>query len=191
MVVIPDLIRDPADHRPRSAPRLETERLILRDFTRDDLDAHAATLGDAEVMRHLSGEPLSREDALRRLFMAVGQWPVDGIGMWAVERKADGKMVGHVGFFDMARDMQPNLEGLPEMGWIFDTSVHGQGIAREACEAALNWLEETRGATEVPAIISEDNVASMKLAEKLGFAREPDGVYKGEAIAIFRRPARR
>ena len=175
----------------RSAPRLETERLILRDFTRDDLDAHAATLGNVEVMRHLTGEPLSREDALRRLFMAVGQWPVDGIGMWAVERKADGQLVGHVGFFDMARDMQPNIDGLPEMGWIFDTSVHGQGIAREACEAALAWLEADRGATEVPAIISEGNIASMKLAEKLGFVREADGVYKGEAIAIFRRPAQR
>ena len=171
----------------RSAPRLETERLVLRDFTRDDLDAHAATLGDIEVMRHITGEPLSREDVMRRIFMSVGQWPVDGVGMWAVERKADGRLVGQVGFFDMARDMQPNIEGLPEMGWIFDTSVHGQGIAREACVAALAWLDATHGPVEVPAIISEGNAASMRLAEKLGFVREPDGVYKDEAIAVFRR----
>ncbi|MGI8931794.1 MAG: GNAT family N-acetyltransferase [Sphingomicrobium sp.] len=174
----------------RSAPRLETERLILREFTRADLDAHAATLGDIEVMRHISGEPLTREDSMRRIFMSVGQWPVDGIGMWAVERKSDGKLVGQVGFFDMARDMQPKIEGLPEMGWIFDTSVHGQGIAREACETALEWFDANRGPTEIPAIISEGNVPSMKLAERLGFVRQPDGVYKGESIAIFRRPAR-
>jgi RimJ/RimL family protein N-acetyltransferase len=174
----------------RSAPRLETERLILRDFTRDDLDAHATTLGNIEVMRHISGEALSREDALRRIYMAVGQWPVIGMGMWAVERKSDRKLVGHVGFFDMARDMQPNIEGLPEMGWIFDASVHGQGIAREACEAALTWLDSTLGPVEVPAIISIGNDASMKLAERLGFVREADGVYKKEAIAIFRRPAK-
>ena len=174
----------------RSAPRLETERLILRDFTRDDLDAHAATLGDAEVMRHITGDPLTREDAMRRIFMSVGQWPVDGKGMWAVERKSDGRLVGQVGFFDMARDMDPNIGGLPEMGWIFDTCVHGQGIAREACDAALAWLDATFGPVEVPAIISLTNVASMKLAERLGFVREPDGVYKGEPIGIFRRPAR-
>ena len=174
----------------RSAPRLETERLVLRDFTRDDLDAHAATLGDIEVMRHISGEPISREDSMRRIFMSVGQWPVDGIGMWAVERKEDGRLVGHVGFFDMARDMTPNIEGLPEMGWIFDTCVHGQGIAREACDAALAWLDANRSPSEVPAIISEGNAASIKLAERLGFVREPDGVYKGEPIAVFRRPAR-
>ena len=83
----------------RSAPRLETERLILRDFTRDDLDALAKTLSDPEVVRHLTGEPISREDSFRRLFMAVGQWPVLGMGMWAVERKSDRRLVGHVGFF--------------------------------------------------------------------------------------------
>ncbi|MBA3667040.1 MAG: GNAT family N-acetyltransferase [Sphingomonas sp.] len=173
----------------RSAPRLETERLVLRDFTRDDLDAHAATLGDIEVMRNIGGEALTREDAMRRIFMAVGQWPVLGYGMWAVERKSDERMVGHVGFFDMARDIQPSLTGLPEMGWIFDTCVHGQGIAREACDAALTWLDRVVGPIEVPAIISLGNEASMKLAERLGFVREPDGIYKNEPIAIFRRPA--
>ena len=173
----------------RSAPRLETERLILRDFVRDDLDALAATLGDPEVVRHLTGEPISREDSLRRLFMAVGQWPVTGMGMWAVERKRDGRLVGHVGFFDMQRDMQPSIAELPEMGWIFDTSVHGQGIAFEACVAALAWLDTTCGPVEVPAIISLENIASLKLAEKLGFVRGPDAIYKGEPIALVRRPA--
>ena len=174
----------------RSAPRLETERLILREFRRDDLDAFAATLGDPAVMYHIAGDGLSREDSFRRLFMAVGQWPILGMGMWAVERKSDGKLVGHLGFFDMERDMVPSLVGLPEMGWIFDTSVHGQGIAHEACVAALEWLEATYGPSEVPAIISEDNAPSMKLAEKLGFVREADGLYKDEPIAVFRRPAR-
>lgn len=173
----------------RSAPRLETERLILRDFTRDDLDALAKTLSDPEVVRHLTGEPISREDSFRRLFMAVGQWPVLGMGMWAVERKSDRRLVGHVGFFDMERDMTPSLKGLPEMGWIFDTSVHGQGIAQEACEAALDWLDATYGPSDVPAIISCENIPSLKLADKLGFVREANGTYKGEPIAIVRRPA--
>ena len=172
----------------RSAPRLETERLILREFTRDDLDALAATLGDIEIVRHLTGEPINREDSLRRLFMAAGQWPLTGVGMWAVELKADGRMIGHVGFFDMERDITPSLRGLPEMGWIFDSSVHGLGVAQEACEAALAWLETTNGPSEVPAIISAENIASLKLAAKLGFVREADGNYKGEPIAVVRRP---
>lgn len=175
---------------PSSAPTIETERLILRSFRREDLDDFAATMAEPEVVRHLAIEPLSREDSLRRIFLAAGQWPIIGMGMWAVELKADGRMVGHLGFFDMERDMEPSFLGLPEMGWIFDPSVHGQGIALEACKAALEWAEGELGPIEFPAIISTDNVPSMRLAEKLGFVREPDGTYKGEAIAIFRRPAR-
>ena len=97
-------------------------------------------------------------------------------------------MVGQVGFFDMERDITPSLLGLPEMGWIFDTSVHGQGIAHEACVAALAWLDTAHGPVEVPAIISIDNIASLKLAKKLGFVREADAIYKGEPIALVRRP---
>ena len=174
---------------PSSAPTIETERLFLRSFRREDLDDFAATMADPEIVRHLAIEPLSREDALRRIFLAAGQWPIIGMGMWAVELKANGRMVGHLGFFDMERDMAPSLVGQPEMGWIFDRSVHGQGIALEACRAALDWAERAFGPVDIPAIISTDNQPSMKLAGKLGFVREPDGVYKGEPIAIFRRPA--
>jgi len=178
------------DTTARSAPTLETERLRLRSFRRDDLDALAATLGHPDVFRHLTAEPITREDALRRLFLTVGQWPLTGMGMWAVEQKRDGRLIGHCGFFDMERDMTPSLIGQPEMGWIFDPSVHGQGIAREACEAALRWADSTLGPVTIPAIISIDNANSMKLATRLGFVREADGVYKDEPIAIFRRPAK-
>jgi RimJ/RimL family protein N-acetyltransferase len=173
----------------RSAPRLETERLILREFRRQDLDDFAATMAEPEVVRHLAIEPLSREDSLRRIFLAAGQWPIIGMGMWAVELKESGRVVGHVGFFDMERDMVPSLIGLPEMGWIFDPSVHGRGIAREACEAALAWADRELGPVEIPAIIGPENEASMRLAERLGFIRGADGLYKGEVIAIFSRPA--
>ncbi|MBA3729302.1 MAG: GNAT family N-acetyltransferase [Sphingomonas sp.] len=162
----------------------------MRGFRRSDLDALAATLSDPEVHRYLTAEPFTREEALRRLFLAAGQWPLTGMGMWAVERKSDARLVGHCGFFDMERDMTPSIIGLPEMGWIFDRSVHGHGIAREACEAALGWADAALGAVDIPAIISVENATSMKLAIRLGFVREADGVYKDEPIAIFRRPAK-
>src|SRR4051812_14667605 len=128
------------------APRIETERLILRAFRKDDLDAHATTLGDEEVMRHIGGKPIIREDAWRRLLGGVGMWSLIGMGPWAVELKSEGRMVGHCGFFQFEREIKPLILGEPEMGWIFDRSVHGQGIAFEACEAALRWAEETIGA---------------------------------------------
>ena len=172
----------------RLAPTLETERLILREFRRDDLDAHAATLGDEEVMRHIGGKAMTREESWRRLLSAVGMWSLIGMGAWAVEQKSDGRMVGHCGFFQFERALQPSIEGEPEMGWIFDRSVHGQGIAFEACNAALEWADRELASNSYPAIIDLENVASMKLAERLGFVRQADAVYRDAPIAFFRRP---
>lgn len=172
------------------APLIETERLLLRSFQRQDLDAHAATLGDERVMLHIGGKALNREDSWRRLASGVGMWSLIGMGPWAVERKSDGRMVGHCGFFQFERDMQPSILGEPEMGWIFDRSVHGEGIAFEACHAALEWAETAIGAESYPAIIDLENIASMKLAERLGFIRVGEAVYRDQPMAFFRRPGR-
>ena len=174
----------------RSAPTLETERLILRAFRKEDLDAHAATLGDEEVMRHIGGKPMNREDSWRRLLSGIGMWSTMGMGPWAVEQKSDGRMVGHCGFFQFEREMSPSILGEPEMGWIFDRSVHGQGIAFEACSAALEWAENALPVESYPAIIDFDNAPSMKLAERLGFVRQGDATYRDAPIAFFRRPGR-
>jgi RimJ/RimL family protein N-acetyltransferase len=172
------------------APVLETERLVLRSFRQGDLDAHAATLGDEEVMRHIGGKPVVREDAWRRLMSGVGMWSLIGMGPWAVELKAGGRMVGHCGFFQFNREMQPLILGEPEMGWIFDRSVHGQGIAFEACNVALEWAEQAIRAASYPAIIDLENTPSMKLAERLGFVRQADALYRDAPIAFFRRLGR-
>lgn len=170
-----------------AAPRLETERLVLRAFRREDLDAHAATLGNRDVVRHLGGHVFDREDSWRRLTMAVGQWPLLGYGYWAVERKSDGLLVGQVGFADFERAMVPSISGAPEMGWIFDPVAQGQGLAFEACTAALGWIDQAISPEAIPAIINIENAKSMRLAERLGFRREPDAVYRDELIALFRR----
>ena len=173
------------------APVLETGRLRLRGFRRGDLDAHAATLGNPVVTRHLTGEPFSREESWRRLMMAVGQWPLLGYGYWAVTLKDNNRLVGQCGFADFERAMEPDIRGEPEMGWIFDPSVHGQGVAFEACSAALAWADDNLDASNYPAIINLDNEPSIRLAERLGFERQADAVYKDELVAFFRRPSQR
>jgi RimJ/RimL family protein N-acetyltransferase len=172
----------------REAPRIETERLVLRPFEAGDLDAVCAIWADEEVVRYIGGQKLSREDTWRRSLAACGQWPYAGFGYWIVQSKADGTVVGQIGFADFKRDMEPKLEGQPELGYVFAPRVHGQGIAREACDAALAWADANLAAASYPAIISPGNTASIRLAERLGFRREPDATYRGETIALFRRP---
>jgi RimJ/RimL family protein N-acetyltransferase len=172
----------------REAPRIETGRLVLRPFAAEDLDALAAIWADEDVVRYIGGQKLSREDTWRRSLAACGQWPYVGFGYWIVQSKADGSVAGQLGFADFKREMEPTLEGEPELGYVFAPRVHGQGIAREACEAALSWADANLNAASYPAIIAPENEASIRLAERLGFRRECDATYRGDSIALFRRP---
>ena len=180
----------PADGRLRhsTAPTIETDRLVLRHWRKGDFRSYHAILCQPEVHRHFGPAPATAEDCWRRLLAAVGNWQFNGFGTWAVERKHDGKLIGNVGLFTAWRDIEPQFGEEPEMGWIFDRSVHGQGIAFEACSAALEWAERELAAESYPAIIDLDNIASMKMAERLGFVRQSDAIYRDAPIALFRRP---
>ena len=172
-----------------AAPVLETERLILRPFRAEDVDAQAAMMGDGEVMRYLGGHPLSREDAWRKLLCGGAMWSLFGWGYWAVTRRSDGVMIGQLGFADFKRDMKPSIEGLPEMGWLFAREAGGQGYATEGGRAALRWIDAARGRPEVVAIIDTDNAASIRVAEKLGFNEKGLATYRDEPLFLFRRAA--
>ena len=173
----------------REAPRIETERLVLRPWRKDDFRPYHAILQQPEVHRHFGAEPMNAEDCWRRLMASVGCWPLNGFGTWAVERKADGKLVGNVGLFTAWRALEPEFGEDPEMGWIFASDVHGQGLASEGCRAALAWAEANLSSTPVWAIIAPDNAPSLKLAEKLGFEHHSDSTYHGDPTVILRRPA--
>lgn len=170
-------------------PVLETPRLRLREFRQADFDIQAAILRDPEVVRHLGGA-LGREEVWRRMLGGVGLWPVLGFGYWAVERREDGSFIGQVGFGDFKREIQPSIDGLPEMGWILASQAQGQGYCSEAVAAGLAWADETLKAAEIVAIIAPENAASIRVAEKAGFERGEDTLYRGDPTLIFRRPAR-
>jgi RimJ/RimL family protein N-acetyltransferase len=171
-------------------PILETARLRLRAFTEKDLDTWAAVMADEGVVRHLGGTPFSREDTWRRVLMSTGLWPMLGFGYWAVERKEDGLLVGQAGFADFKRNMQPSIEGLPEMGWIFAPCAHGKGYASEAVAAGLAWADQALTGLEIPAIIDPANAASIRVAQRAGFDGPEDATFNGQPILLFRRPPR-
>jgi len=164
---------------------LETERLIFRIPTRADFDDSAAMWGDPEVTRHIGGKPSTREDSWARLLRNIGHWHVQEFGYWVV-RDRSGRYLGEVGFADWKREMEPRLE-YPEAGWVLATHAHGKGFATEAVTAFLAWGEERFGHGKASAIIDPGNTASMRVAEKCGFVRQPDGVFRGSPIMMFLR----
>ena len=138
------------------------------------------------VYRHFGSEPIGAEECWRRLCAAAGNWAINGFGGWAVERIGDGRLVGNVGLFTAQRQFEPAFGNTPEFGYIFATETHGQGVAGEACRAALDWAETTIEPTPIWAIISPDNTSSLRLAGKLGFTEICRTDYHGPTVVLQR-----
>ena len=173
----------------RSAPTLETERLRLRAWRKDDREHYFSILQEPAVFRHFGPEPMGMEECWRRLMAAVGGWQLNGFGGWAVERRSDGKLLGMTALFTAWRGLDPEFGNDPEMGWIFATEAHGQGLAGEACRAALDWAHGNLEPTPIWAIIAPANLPSIRLAEKLGFEPVHETLYHDDPTLVLRRPA--
>jgi RimJ/RimL family protein N-acetyltransferase len=171
-----------------SAPTLETERLRLRAWSKEDREPYFAILQQPAVYRHFGRQPMGMEECWRRLMAAAGGWQLNGVGGWAAERKADGKLLGMLALFTAWRDLEPEFGEEPEMGWIFATEAHGQGLAGEACRAVLDWTEDNLAPSPIWAIIAPANEPSLKLADKLGFERLGETTYHGEPTLVLKRP---
>ena len=173
----------------REAPRIETERLVLRQWRKDDFRPYHEILRHPEVHKHFGPNPMSAEECWRRLTASVGGWLFNGFGTWGVERKSDGQLVGNVGIFTAWRDLEPEFGEEPEMGWIFAAETHGQGLASEACNAVIEWVQANLDPTPLWAIIAPANEPSIRLAEKLGFQRVHETSYHGDATLVLKRLA--
>jgi RimJ/RimL family protein N-acetyltransferase len=159
---------------------LETERLLLRPFRDDDIDAYAAMCADPEVMRYIGRRTvLSREDAWRQMAMFVGHWQLRGFGMWAVEERATGSFVGRVGLHFP--------EGWPEreLAWTLARPYWGRGFALEAARAALAHAFGPLGWHRVISLIDPDNSRSIRLAERLGERLDGEIVLRGYRLLLY------
>ncbi len=167
---------------------LEAERVRLRAWRREDFQPYLAIMQEPAVYRHFGSEPIGAEECWRRMCAAAGNWAMNGFGGWAVERIGDGRLVGNVGLFTAQRQFEPAFGNTPEFGYIFATETHGQGLAGEACRAALAWAKTAIEPTPIWAIISPENASSLRLAGKLGFTEVCQTDYHGPTV-VLQRPA--
>jgi len=170
-------------------PVLETARLRLRGHRLADFEDCVTLWSDPEVTRFVGGKPSTREEVWMRLAKNNGLWSLLGHGPWAVEEKDSGAYLGGVGFYDGKRDIVPSLEGLAEVGWALTPRVHGKGYATEAVRAVLAWGDAHLNLPMV-CIIDPENLASIRVAEKVGFRVSQQTTYRDHPIIIFRRELR-
>ena len=172
-----------------AAPRLETERLVLRHFTLDDFPDLAACWADPEMVKFIGGgQPQGPEMTWSRLLRYIGHWQALGYGYWGGFEKDNERYVGAFGFQNAHRELTPELE-FPEAGWTVIPSVHGKGYATEALAAILHWADR-EFTTPVCCIVDNDNLRSIHLAERFGFQFQHNVDYHGKQIKMFIRPTR-
>jgi RimJ/RimL family protein N-acetyltransferase len=172
---------------PVQIPVLDTDRLRLRGHRIEDFPGCAAMWADAGVTRFIGGKPSTAEEAWARLLRYVGHWALLGFGFWAVEDKATGLFAGELGFADFKRDLEPSIDGQPELGWALAPRFWGQGYATEAVRAALAWGDARFGATRTVCIIDPDHTASLRVADKCGYRERARTTYKGSPTILFER----
>ena len=165
--------------------RLETERLLLRKPDRSDLDGYAAVFGDPQVTRFLGrGGARSRDEVSASLDRMLRHWDRHGIGLFTVLRTADEQLLGRVGFllWDPERwvnAMHAELENGPfetELGWTLGSEHWNQGYATEAALACRDWALGPLRRTRLVSVIAPDNVASIRVAEKIGETLERENL---------------
>ena len=155
-----------------AAPLLVTDRLELWQPQPADLaDLFELTYAE-ETRRFLGSFVPSEADSFARLLRNAGSWSLFGYGTFIVRRKAEGRIVATCGVFRSYRGFGADhgLDNVPEAGWIVHKDCWGQGLAREAMEAALAWFDAAHGKQRIACMIEEGHTASERLAAKLGFA---------------------
>jgi len=155
----------------RTEFRFETARLILRDWRDDDWPVFWQTTNTPAVMRWLGGvaDDAKRAAAQDRI---LGYHRDHGHTFWAVERKADGALLGFCGLKRSNQAGGP--QGMMEIGWRLREDAWGQGYAKEAAAASLALAFDRLGADEVIALTVQGNTGSWGLMLRLGMERRAD-----------------
>lgn len=166
---------------------IETANLILRPHRREDFEPWLAMFKDEELFRFIGVPNLSREDAWNRLLRYVGHWALLGYGLFAVIDRTSDTFLGEVGMADFRRGLGERFDPFPEAAWIMTRAAHGRGLALEAAFAAHSWIEQSRAPTRTVCLIHPENVASLRLADKLGYREFDMASYKGELYAMLAR----
>ena len=151
-----------------TGPILETERLTLRPTAMEDFPRWAELMADPETARFIGG--VQAPAATWRAMMSMaGAWSLTGVAMFSVIERETGLWLGRIG------PWQPLGWPGTEVGWSLHPDAHGRGYAMEAAVASIDYAFEVLGWSEVIHCIDPDNVASQKLAERLGSTNRGPG----------------
>jgi len=160
---------------------LETKRLRLRVFCRDDLDAFAALEADPEVMKFYTSGPRTREHASRGVDWFIDLQERHGHSLWAIEGLVGGQFLGYCGLVPQKINDKSEIE----IGYKLARAFWGQGLATEASLSVRDWGFANLDLKRFISIIDPLNSASVRVAEKIGMLYEASVDYDGKTCHVY------
>jgi RimJ/RimL family protein N-acetyltransferase len=157
---------------------ITTERLLLREWRSDDLDALARMHESPEMMRFLGG-PMSRDATSEMLERMRAHWKTRGFGVFAMEHA--GELAGMCGI--LVPRWESRFQPCVEILWRLRPDLWGRGLVTEAARAALKNGFETQGFEEVLAFTIPANERSWRVMERLGMKRSPEDDFDHPLVA--------
>ena len=159
---------------------IETDRLILRSWRDGDRDAYLATCNTPAVTEFLGG-PVTIEQIDAGLGQIAASQAEHGFCFWAIERRADRALLGYCGL-RRVHDVSDAIEGDVEIGWRLSEDSWGQGYAREAALACLEWAWANLEVDHIVSMTVPANRASWGLMERIGMTRVGGGDFDHAAL---------
>lgn len=156
---------------------LETERLRLRAMRASDVEDLVRLWSDPDVTRYMGGP--REEAALEGIFSEdLRRPPAELDDLWPVEQRATGQVVGHCGLLEKEVDGRAEVE----LVYVFAKLVWGRGYATEMARALKGHALAVMGLERLIALIDAGNVASERVAMKVGMALEKETVRLGGRV---------
>ncbi len=148
---------------------IETGRLLLRQWTPEDIDPFAALTADPVVMEFFPSV-LSRDEAIAAIRRYRDSINTHGRGFFAAERKDTGAFIGFTGLSSplFSADFTPCIE----IGWRLSRENWGQGFATEAATACLEFGFATLGLDRIYSFTAKPNLKSQNVMKKIGMQFE-------------------
>ena len=145
---------------------IETQRLILREYTPNDFDALYEILSDPETMQHYP-KPYDAAGTKRWLDWSLNNYATYGFGLWAIILKENGTFIGDCGL-----TMQPiDGEMLPEIGYHIHKNHWRKGYGSEAARAVRDWAFQNTDFDCLYSYMTATNLPSYSTAASAGLKR--------------------